>query len=283
MSPQSPGHGPYAPPPDDFETFDAREAEQDRRGWLVLLAAAVVFALFMAVVWNAFQLGMRERDESPLIMADTQPYRVAPDEPGGFETPHQDLTAFELRGREGDRDAARTDPDAAPAAPRPSAEEPVARPERLPPLQVEAADTDAMDEPAQAQAQAQPQPAPRPAPAPELSAQPAPEPEPQTPARADAPVGLRAGTPVSATASGAFVVQIGAYRALEEAEAGWLAFVSRHADMTSGRAPDIQRADLGERGVFHRLRVAGFENREDAAAYCSQLDARGQSCLVAGR
>jgi len=269
MSPNSPGGGPYAPPPDDFETFDAREAEQDRRGWLVLLAAVVVFALFMAVVWNAFQLGMRERDESPLIMADPQPYRVAPDEPGGFETPHQDLTAFELRAREGDREDGEADADAQPAAPRPGAEEPVARPERLPPLQVEAADTDAMDEPAQ--------------PAPEPAAQPAPEPEPQTPARAEAQVELRAATPAPATASGAFVVQIGAYRALEEADAGWLAFASRYGDLTSGRAPDIQRADLGDRGVFHRLRVAGFETREDAAAYCATLDARGQSCLVARR
>ena len=268
MSPQSPGGGPYAPPPDDFETFDAREAEQDRRGWLVLLAAAVVFALFMAVVWNAFQLGMRERDESPLIMADTQPYRVAPEEPGGFETPHQDLTAFELRTRDNDRDAARTDADAAPAAPRPPAEEPVARPERLPPLQVEAADTDAMDEPAERH--------------PDPASQPAAAPEPQAPT-ARTPEPERAATPAPASASGAFVVQIGAYRALEEAESGWLAFVSRHGDLTSGWAPDIQRADLGERGVFHRLRVAGFETREDAAAWCSQLDARGQSCLVARR
>ncbi len=263
MSPQSPGSGPYAPPPDDFETFDAREAEQDRRGWLVLLAAAVVFALFMAVVWNAFQLGMRERDESPLIRADAQPYRVAPEEPGGFETPHQDLTAFELRTRNGGRESANADAEPAPA--RPGAEEPVARPERLPALQVEPADTDAMDEPA-----AQPAP------------EPEPEPEPRTPARAATPEPVRTATP-SASASGAFVVQIGAYRALEEAESGWLAFVSRHGDLTSGRAPDIQRADLGERGVFHRLRVAGFETREDAAAYCSQLDARGQSCLVARR
>jgi cell division protein FtsN len=269
MSPQSPGGGPYAPPPDEFDTFDAREAEQDRRGWLVLLAAVVVFALFMAVVWNAFQLGMRERDESPLIMADSEPYRVPPDEPGGFVTPHQDLTAFELRARESDRNAARTDPDAQPAAPRPSAEEPLARPERLPPLQVEAADTDAMDEPAERE--------------PDPASQPAPEPQPQTPARSEPPVELRAPTAAAASASGAFVVQIGAYRALEEAESGWLAFVSRHGDLTSGRAPDIQRADLGERGVFHRLRVAGFETREDAAAYCSRLDARGQSCLVARR
>lgn len=271
MSPQSPGHGPYAPPPDDFETFDAREAEQDRRGWLVLLAAAVVFALFMAVVWNAFQLGMRERDDSPLIMADSQPYRVAPDEPGGFETPHQDLTAFELRAREGDRESAPADPDAAPTPARPAAEEPVARPERLPALQVEAADTDAMDEPA------------APEPGPEPASQPAPQPEPQAPARTQRPLELRAAAPAAASASGAFVVQIGAYRALEEAEAGWLAFASRYGDLTSGRAPDIQRADLGERGVFHRLRVAGFETREDAAAYCASLDARGQSCLVARR
>ncbi len=275
MSPQSPGHGPYAPPPDDFETFDAREAEQDRRGWLVLLAAAVVFALFMAVVWNAFQLGMRERDGSPLIMADTQPYRVAPDEPGGFETPHQDLTAFELRARVGDREDGAGDPDAQPAAPRPAAEEPVARPERLPALQVETADTDAMDEPVPAE--------PEPAPASEPATQPAPGPEPQTPARAEPLEAPRAAGPAPATASGAFVVQIGAYRALEEAEAGWLAFALRYSDLTSGHAPDIQRADLGERGVFHRLRVAGFETREDAAAYCSQLDARGQSCLVARR
>ncbi|MBI1263867.1 MAG: hypothetical protein GC187_03945 [Alphaproteobacteria bacterium] len=274
MSPHRPASGPYAPPPDEFETFDAREAEQDRRGWLVLLAAAVVFALFMAVVWNAFQLGMRERDESPLIQADSQPYRVAPEEPGGFQTPHQDLTAFDLRARDGERGEAEDEAATEPAPARPGAEEPVALPERMPPLQVETADTDALDAPAARE--------PEPEPEPEALPQTRPAPPAETPAVSAAPAELRA-PPPAAAGSGAFVVQIGAYRALEEAEAGWLAFVSRHGDLTSGRAPDIQRADLGERGVFHRLRVAGFETREDAAAYCSQLDARGQSCLVARR
>ncbi|MCC5996617.1 MAG: SPOR domain-containing protein [Oceanicaulis sp.] len=263
MSTDRSGAGPYAPPPDDYEMFDAREAEQDRRGWLVLLAAAVVFALFMAVVWNAFQLGVRERSESPVILADAEPYRVAPDDPGGFQTPHQDLTAFDLRGRDSERNG-RTERNGEPAPARPGAEEPVARPERLPSVQVEPADSDALDTPPEAT------PEPAPETRPETRPEPAPEPRPES-------------QPPAATASGAFVVQIGAYRALEEAEAGWLSFVSRHADMTSGRAPDIQRADLGERGVFHRLRVAGFETREDAAAFCARLDARGQSCLVARR
>lgn len=276
MSPHRPASGPYAPPPDEFETFDAREAEQDRRGWLVLLAAAAVFALFMAVVWNAFQLGMRERDESPLIQADSQPYRVAPEEPGGFQTPHQDLTAFDLRARDGERGEAGQDAGTEPAPTRPGAEEPVALPERMPPLQVETADTDALDAPAARE------PEPEPEPEPEALPQTQPALPAETPAASAAPAELRA-PPPAAAGSGVFVVQIGAYRALEEAEAGWLAFVSRHGDLTSGRAPDIQRADLGERGVFHRLRVAGFETREDAAAYCSQLDARGQSCLVARR
>ncbi|WP_199200457.1 SPOR domain-containing protein [Alkalicaulis satelles] len=269
MSTERPGAGPYAPPPDDYEMFDARDAEQDRRGWLVLLAAAVVFALFMAVVWNAFQLGVRERSDSPVILADAEPFRVAPEDPGGFQTPNQDLSAYELRRRNGER-AGRDEADGGPAPVRPGAEEPVARPERLPPVQVEAADADALDAPPEA----------LPEPAPESAPESAQD---RTPAEPAAPARSETAPAPSGRAQGAFVVQIGAYRAQEEAEAGWLAFVSRHSDMTSGRGPDIQRADLGDRGVFHRLRVAGFETREEAAAYCASLDARGQSCLVARR
>jgi hypothetical protein len=83
--------------------IDARDAEQDRRGWLFLAASAVVFVLFVAVVYNTFQLGVRERGDSPVITADAEPYRVAPDDPGGYEAPDQDLSAYELReGERGD-------------------------------------------------------------------------------------------------------------------------------------------------------------------------------------
>jgi len=275
-------YGAYAPPPEDYDTFDAREEEQDRRGWLFLAASAVVFVLFVAVVYNTFQLGVRERDQSPVIAADAEPYRVAPEDPGGYETPDQDLSAYELR--EGGDDAASETPPPA----RDVQEEPVtapAEPDRLPALQVETANADQMDAPATDVGASEPA---------------ASDPEPSTPPRQDppartetvqrppepqAPVAEPDPAPVRTVAAldGAYVAQIGAFRSQEDAESGWIAFTARFSDVAVGYAPDIQRADLGDRGVFHRLRVAAFASRQDAAEFCATLDARGQACLVARR
>jgi len=250
--------GVYTPPPEDYETFDAREAEQGRRGWLFLAAGAVVLILFSVVVYNTFQLGVRDRNASPVIAADTEPYRITPDDPGGYETPNQDLSAYDLVE------------SAAPESVPPSAEEPAVSPPALPALQVEQADADTLDEPPAGAATDESPPAQEPA---------------QEPVPAPRPA-LREQAPASvppAAAQGDFIVQIGAYRSVEDAEAGWMAFVSRYPEFANNRTPDIQRADLGDRGVFHRLRIAAFETREDAVRYCSMLDARGQACLVARR
>lgn len=265
--------GAYAPPPDDYQTFDARDAEQDRRGWLFLGAAAVVFILFVAVVWNTFQLGVREREDSPVIAADAEPYRVPPADPGGYEAPDQDLAVTQLR-ETGAQDAASGEP---PAQPRDTTEEPVDPPARdLPDVRIETTDADALDDPPDtASAPAREEPAVEPEPTrqePEAGST-QPDPAPAQPAV----------TRPAASSSGPFVAQIAAYRSEGDAESGWLSFVSRFPELASGRAPDIQRADLGDRGVFHRLRIAGFETREDAAAFCEALDSRGQACLVARR
>lgn len=279
--------GAYAPTPSEYETFDARDEDQDRRGWLFLGAALVVFVLFVVVVWNTFQLGVRERDSSPVIAADAEPYRVPPADPGGYEAPDQDLAVNRLR-EGGTQDQG--DTDQTPSEPRDVREEPIDPPQReLPAARVETADADAMDEPVTqalddtSEPEATP-PTPRPAP---RESQPDPvreqpvrdtptepvaqEPEPSSPALA------------AATSSGPFVAQIAAYRSSSDAESGWLSFVTRFPELASGRAPDIQRADLGERGVYHRLRIAGFATREDAAAYCEALQDNGQACLVARR
>ena len=287
--------GAYAPPPDDYETFDARDAEQDRRGWLFLGAAGVVFVMFVAVVWNTFQLGVREREDSPVIAADAEPYRVPPADPGGYEAPDQDLAVTQLREGGGESGEAPADP---PAAPRETTEEPVDMPvrdegeggeredgESLPAVTVETADADALDEPAETapdRAGSEPASPPQPGagtPAPDtgLARDPAPDPEPVLPVSPDAPV-----LP-EPTREGAFVAQIAAYRSAEDAETGWLAFASRFPDFAAGRAPDIQRADLGDRGVFHRLRVAAFASRSDAEAYCEALRNEGQACMERAR
>ena len=281
MSEDETRYGAYAPPPDDYDMFDAREEEQDRRGWLFLAASAVVFVLFVAVVYNTFQLGVRERGQSPVITADVEPYRVAPDEPGGYEAPDQDLSAYELREGGGDTE------DTTPAPVRPVVEEPVSTAgDSLPALQVETADADRMDmlaseseasEPRRAEPEAE---VPSPQPAPRFAASEV-EPEPEIEmAPPPAATDLAA---VASLSSGPYVAQIGAFRSQADAEAGWLAFTGRFPELARGRAPDIQRADLGERGVFHRLRVAAFATREDASAFCASLDARGQACLVARR
>jgi cell division protein FtsN len=272
-------YGAYAPPPDDYDTFDAREEEQDRRGWLFLGASAVVMVLFVAVVYNTFQLGVRERGENPVITADAQPYRVAPEDPGGYEAPDQDLSAYELR--EGDAGEAELEtPPARTVSEEPVVQEPAPQQPDMPALQVETASADALDDPAPATPQPQtrdPEPDPEPAPARAEPARPDPAPAASTPARTEPQ------TRPAAQTEGAFVAQIGAFRSVEDAEAGWVAFTSRFSDLAMGHAPDIQRADLGDRGVFHRLRVAAFATREDAANFCASLDARGQACLVARR
>lgn len=267
--------GAYAPPPEAYETFDARDAEQDRRGWLFLGAAAVVFIMFVAVVWNTFQLGVREREDSPVIAADAEPYRVPPADPGGYQAPDQDLAVTQLR------EGAGADPAGQPAAePRDMTEEPVDPPARdMPEVTVQPTDADALDDPPAADAEPEPS-------EPEPVRQPArdPEPEPAPAQTQPAPTSRPAPSqPAAATSSGPFVAQIAAYRSEGDAESGWVSFASRFPDLASGRAPDIQRADLGDRGVFHRLRIAGFATREDAAAFCEALDARGQACLVARR
>jgi cell division protein FtsN len=270
-------YGAYAPPPDDYDTYDAREEEQDRRGWLFLGASAVVMVLFVAVVYNTFQLGVRERGENPVITADAEPYRVAPEDPGGYEAPDQDLSAYELR-ENSEGEAELETPPARTVSEEPVIQDPAPQAQDMPALQVETASADALDDPAPSDPQpAAPQPDPEPAPARAEPARPDPEPESPAPARAEPP------SRPAAQVEGAYVAQIGAFRSVEDAEAGWVAFTSRFSDLAMGHAPDIQRADLGDRGVFHRLRVAAFATREDAANFCASLDARGQACLVARR
>lgn len=273
MSDDEPKLGAYAPPPEDYETFDAREGEPERRGPILLFAAVAVLVLFAALVWNAYRLGVRERDEAPVILAEDQPYRQRPADPGGYETPGQDIEAYELRT--GPEDGA--EPDSETAGLRPGPEEPVVTPPQpaesaLPDVVVETVDADAVedDAPAAEREPARSEPAPRleerePAPA---EPDPAVEPAPQT-------------APVPVT--GDYVVQIAAFRSQQEAEEAWLDFTTRFPDLAAQRRPSIVRADLGERGIYYRLRIAAFETRQAASDYCTTLSARGQDCLVARR
>ena len=83
--------------------------------------------------------------------------------------------------------------------------------------------------------------------------------------------------------SGSHVVQVGAFRSEGEADQFWDRMSGRFGDYMDGKSKDIERADLGSRGIYYRLRIAGFNNADQAKTYCSGLKARNQDCLVKSR
>ncbi len=101
------------------------------------------------------------------------------------------------------------------------------------------------------------------------------EPQPQTEPEA-APV-------VVDPLSGSHVVQLASYRSEAEAMADWARIERRLGSYLDGKTYQIERADLGERGIFFRLRIGPFASPEVARSYCQGLKERGQDCLALRR
>ena len=80
--------------------------------------------------------------------------------------------------------------------------------------------------------------------------------------------------------SGGAVLQIGSFADLALAEGAWKTFKARHPDAVGDLSEDIQKADLGARGTFYRLRAGPFKDRPAAVAVCEKLKTQGASCLV---
>jgi hypothetical protein len=75
------------------------------------------------------------------------------------------------------------------------------------------------------------------------------------------------------------VAQIGSYDTEAEAKLGWDAAVARFGALFDGKRRVIQAAENGGR-TFFRLRVAGFESKDDARRFCAALKSGGQ-CVPA--
>ena len=108
------------------------------------------------------------------------------------------------------------------------------------------------------------------APVAELVAKAPPVPAPAAPA-----TGFGANPP-----SGAFSVQLVSVRDPAATSSYWDTARTQYPDLFVGLTPSVQRADLGAKGVYHRLRVGPFEDRASATRTCDALKARGGSCLV---
>ena len=78
--------------------------------------------------------------------------------------------------------------------------------------------------------------------------------------------------------TGDFVVQLSSQRSEDGARTNFRRLQQRHSAL-AGYSLNIQRADLGDRGVYHRVRVGPFA-RSAANSLCQRVKSQGGDCIV---
>lgn len=286
------------------EDTQERLHRMSRRGRLlptILVIAAL--GAFVAIVWWAYTTANRSETpgEIPVVEALPGEEKVPPESEGGMEVPNQDKLIYEQLGsNEGQPEVERLlpppeeplQPPAPPPAPEPAGDTAGLTPppppqemtleEMMGGVAEDAAEAaaDAETSPADAGAGAvatDAEPTPSVETAPEPAAEPAAEPA-SEPAAEEAPAPEPA--PQVAAGGGGFRIQLAAVKSEADAKAEWTRLQKAHADLLGGLAPTIQRADLGDQGIFYRIQGGPLTSGEAAQALCDKLKAKDQACLV---
>ena len=264
----------YQPSFEDSSDYDLREEEvEDARARLPLLIviALLVLASFAGVVWLAYNQGIeRGLVEAPTVIAAPEtPIRSLPSE----DDPNVAYTGLKIYD-----DPVPPDEEAAASVLMPA---PVTAPVVAEPV-VEAPPVAAAPVMA-APAVTAPVPAAPVAPPAVVAAAPSPPPAPP-PASMNvpaAPIAPPAPVVSAPAASGAALLQVGAFPSEALALEAWQNFQAEHPAIATGLTQDIQTADLGDRGTWYRVRIGPFADGGTANAVCERLKAEGGSCFLA--
>jgi cell division protein FtsN len=288
---------------EDVRVYDGSEDDEDGEGShlpVVIIIAILVLAAFGGVVWLAYNQGVARGRNDPvrLAAADTanpgngikvyqQPAGAEDeDEPAAkqAEPPKSQPTEKPTLAQPVNQVHAEA---AAPPPPKASVASPPALAPAKPLPQPPAAAT---KPPAQlglaarpAPEASTPPPAVKPIPPKPVAAAPAPKAAavtlpPKPVVATPKPV---AAAPIVAAPSGSYLLQIGAYKSEAEATAAWKTYQGKHTTLLSGFGPDVQRADLGDKGVWYRLRISSFADKDAAIALCDRLKAQNGACFLA--
>jgi len=274
----------YSPFEDDYRGFEIRE-DDTARGPLILALAIGVLLVFGAVVWNTYRQGVRSNGAGiPSVIAEKQPYKRAPEDRGGVAVPDVNKRFYDQmdasdRSEEEMRDYASRSQD----------EESGEMLQGGPPIELRPGQEREMDDSDpengmpnavadQVRALA------------ELDDRPG-EPQDSVEVASNAPVELPTTrqlppAPVAQTSQfaftdgGTYLVQLAAFRSQDAAETAWSKATTSRPDLYRGARKQVQRADLGAKGVFYRLRVGSFVERAEASAFCDAVKASGENCIV---
>lgn len=273
--------GPYE---DEYRGFEIGDDESGR-GPLILVLALGVLLIFAGVVWNTYRQGVRPSEGGlPVITADAAPYKRAPDERGGLEVAGQDNSFYSEMDGLGDpavveasvRAPVNIRRDTPVLSGAPADELPPVEQDRIEETPVRSAAMDGLDVRSPQTSEAQP--------VRTASLQPVDLTPPRT-----ATETIETMAPVSSITntrfaqSGAYQVQLMALRSEAAAQDEWSKLKRRSPGLFDGAILDIQRADLGSKGVFYRLRLGTFESRENAKSFCADVKAAGKDCIVVAK
>ena len=248
-------------PDEELTPFDVRDSSS--RSGIIKLALGFGFLLALAlIILKVYQPGVRDRDAPPKIIADNTPFKVEPEDAGGVQTPNQDKTVYEVMDGKKPNETVTA---------KPGAEIPIELPKAAN-IKVDPAPT----KPAPVKpAEVKPKPTP-PKPRPQAA-------NPSETTKAPGP-GYIKSAPAGATVrtgSSEYVVQVASVRSESAAQDIWNKTEAKFGDVINSQMyADIKYADLAEKGVYYRLRVAGLADKASATALCDQFKARGQACFV---
>lgn len=268
------GSGSFTDPvfDDDYYGRDQAGGRGRTIGLIVGVVAGAVIAGFAA--WTVFGPGSEsDGGRTPLIVAEPEPYKVRPKDPGGMQVENQDKLVYERVGGASSNPGAENilPPPEAPKAPEPApvAITPPPAPVVAPVVTVEPP----VEPPSPDVVEAAPE-----AVQPPVAVE-APEPAPVV-----APVALeepkKTLESMVAALSGDYLIQIAALRSEEAAESEWKRVSTRYSSLLGAYNQKILRADLGERGIFYRLRAGPLKDRSAAEQLCESLAAENVGCLV---
>lgn len=259
---------------DEYSEYDAFEDEDEDEGGLsgfsVLMIGLVMFGAFAATTYVFYQKGVKQGEqragiETPYVAADPEPIKIETADAGEAVADREVYDVFD-----GEDDEPVTVITEGP-------EEPV---DRNPEDAIGALAADAAAEANDRVASLAEEDAEVLDPAPEPESVPVTEP---TPANAAPAVDTSRPSPASVSAlDGSHVVQVGAFRSDDEAMAQWSRMQSRMSSVIGSKTYHVERADLGDRGVYHRLRIGPFSSADAAKDYCMTLKENGQDCLIKG-
>ena len=283
-----------------------------RSGWAGLSGAGRALLLCFSARFEAGQ-----RSLPPVVLADTKPLKLPPEEvPGGQAGAPDDLRIYDvIRGApETDTQMVEDPADNADgsiesliaATPDPFAEldvasdmqsaTPPAKPDSgLPPgnsitvlpdrpgVEVSPPRPDLNRAPSISDRDNATAPNPRPqpvAPSPKTAPKPADNQLARATPPTSAPASPQKAAPVVNGKRQDFMVQLAASRSRALARGVYSRLQGNYSDLLGRRNPLILRVDLGDKGIFYRVNVPGFANRNSADVFCANLKKRGQDCLV---